>query len=81
MPESKNRKKATYTPPPAKAGPKPSPSWWVPVMVGRMILGLVWVVVTYLLQADYPIPGIGNWNLAIGFGIMLAGFSMTMRWH
>ena len=81
MPESRNRKKVAYTPPPAKAEPKPNPAWWAPVMVGLMVFGLVWVVVTYLFSADYPIPGIDNWNLAIGFVIMLAGFSMTMRWR
>ena len=44
MPESKNRKKATYTPPPSASGPKVSPPWLVPVMLGLMILGLVWIV-------------------------------------
>ena len=81
MPESRNRKKVAYTPPPASAAPKPNPSWWAPVMVGLMVLGLAWVVVTYLVGASYPIPGIGNWNIAIGFVIMLSGFAMTMRWR
>lgn len=81
MPESKNRKKATYTPPPTSSGPKVSPRWLVPVMIGLMVLGLVWIVVTYIMRSDYPIPGIGQWNLAIGFGLLLAGFSLTTRWH
>lgn len=50
-------------------------------MVTLMILGLVWVVATYLAQSAWPVPGIGNWNLAIGFGIMMIGFVMTMRWR
>ena len=59
MPESKSRKKATYTPPPAKStGPKVNAPWFLPVMLGLMILGLVWIVVTYLTQSQYPIPGI-----------------------
>jgi hypothetical protein len=82
VPESRSRKKAArYTPPPAADKPTPSPSWWAPTMVALMVAGLVWVVVTYLLQAGYPIPGIGNWNLAIGFSLMMAGFIMTMRWR
>ncbi len=36
-------------------------------MIGLMVLGLLWIVATYLLSAAYPIPGIGQWNLAIGF--------------
>jgi len=46
-----------------------------------MVVGLVWVVLTYLFRGDLPIPGIGNWNLAIGFGLIMAGFLMTMRWR
>jgi hypothetical protein len=81
MPESRVRRKSIFTPPPAKsAGPKPNPSWWVPVMVGLLILGLLYIVVFYLTQTSYPVPGIGNWNLVVGFGILLAGFGMTTRW-
>lgn len=81
MPESKNRKKATYTPPPTASGPKVSPRWLVPVMLGLMILGLVWIVVTYIMRSEYPVPGIGQWNLAIGFALILAGFTLTTRWR
>lgn len=82
MPESKARKTAAYTPPAAKAGPpKPNPRWWAPVMVGLMILGLLWIVTFYIAQQAYPVPGIGYWNLAIGFGILLVGFGMTTRWR
>jgi len=81
VPESKNRKKEGYTPPPAASGPKVSPPWLVPVMLGLMILGLVWIVVTYIMRSEYPVPGIGQWNLAIGFALILAGFSLTTRWR
>ncbi|WP_258725119.1 cell division protein CrgA [Cellulomonas sp. NS3] len=81
MPESKNRKKAAYTPPPAASGPQVSPRWLVPVMLGLMILGLVWIVVTYIMRSEYPVPGIGQWNLAIGFALILAGFALTTRWR
>lgn len=81
MPESRSRKKVTYTPPPASHEPKPNPSWWVPTMLTLMIAGLTWVVVTYIMRGDYPIPGIGNWNLTIGFALMISGFAMTMRWR
>lgn len=89
MPESRKRKNAKGRPveaedtelnPSWSAGMKLSPSWWAPVMVTLMVIGLVVIVVTYVTNAQYPIPGIGNWNLAVGAGIALVGFIMTMRW-
>lgn len=81
MPESKPRKKPAYTPPPPPAGPKKSASWWAPTMVALMVVGLIWVVVTYLSDSRFPVPGIGSWNLAAGFAVMMVGFLMTMRWR
>jgi hypothetical protein len=50
-------------------------------MIGLMVLGLLWIVATYLLNAEYPVPGIGQWNLLIGFALIIAGFALTTRWH
>ena len=60
---------------------RPTPRWYVAVMVGLMVLGLVWIVVFYLSQTQYPVPGWGNWNLVAGFGLVLVGFAMTTRWR
>jgi hypothetical protein len=83
MPESasRSRKKKAYTPPPASSAPRLSRPWYAPVCVGLLLLGLVWVVVTYISEWAFPIPDIRAWNLAIGFGIMMAGFVMLMRWR
>jgi cytoskeletal protein RodZ len=83
VPESRSRKKKkrVYVAPPVSKAPRPSPSWWAPVMVSVMLLGLVWVVVFYLSRAAWPIPQLGNWNLAIGFGLILGGFGMTSAWR
>ena len=82
MPESRVRKQAAYTPPATRSNErKPSPRWWAPVMLGLMVLGLAWIVVFYISQTSYPIPGIGNANLVIGFGLLLVGFGMTTRWR
>lgn len=82
MPESRVRRKSAFTAPPAKSGgPKPNPRWWAPVMVALLLIGLAYIVVFYLSQTQYPVPNIGNWNLAIGFGILLVGFGMTTRWR
>ena len=51
-------------------------------MLGLMVLGLVWLVVYYLWGSSIPfIAGLGNWNFAIGFALMIAGLLMTMRWR
>lgn len=58
-----------------------TPTWWAPVMVALMVLGLAWIVTAYVTRLDYPIPGIGAWNIAAGFGVALVGFAMTTRWR
>jgi len=81
VPESRSRKKPAYIPPPAKSAPRTNPGWLVPVMLTLMVLGLVWIVVTYITQSRYPVPEIGQWNLAIGFVLIITGFGLTTRWH
>jgi hypothetical protein len=82
MPESKSRNKGSFTAPAPKLGAmKPNPRWFAPVMVGLLVIGLAWVVVYYLTQNKYPIPDIDNWNLLVGFGILLVGFGMLTRWR
>lgn len=84
MPESKGRSKPTYTPPRTASSKAqgPNPRWFVPLMVGLMVLGLIWVVTYYISGVNqYPIPALGRWNLGIGFGLMLSGFLMTTRWR
>lgn len=83
MPESKGRSKPSFTPPPTARGKQgPSPRWWAPVMLGLMVVGLVWVVTYYISGVrQLPVPQLERWNLAVGFGIMMAGFLMTTRWR
>lgn len=64
-----------------KADAAPNPVWFLPVMVGLMLLGLIWILVFYLSDQRFPIPDIGGWNLVIGFGIAFLGFIMSMRWR
>jgi hypothetical protein len=85
VPESRSRKKATFTPPPQKAVAKPNPRWWVPVMLGLMLLGLAWIVIFYIGRsvsgASLPIPALDTWNLAVGAVLIITGFAMTTRWR
>jgi len=58
-------------------------------MVTLMVIGLLWVVATYLFQAKYPLPyfrshhehdWLANGNLYVGFLIMMLGFLGLLRW-
>ncbi|MGY1843354.1 cell division protein CrgA [Modestobacter sp. SYSU DS0875] len=90
MPKSKVRKKSVYTPPegvlPSSAAraraAQPSPRWYAPVMIALMLLGLLWIVVYYVAGQDLGfMVSLGAWNFAIGFGAMVAGLVMSMRWR
>jgi hypothetical protein len=81
VPKSRGRDKADFTPPPSKAPLRVgSPRWLAPLMVATFVLGLLWIVVYYVTQTDYPIGSIHNWNMAIGFGLIMVGFLLSTRW-
>ncbi|MFD0704609.1 cell division protein CrgA [Alloscardovia venturai] len=61
-------------------GTKSNPVWFVALFSFFLVLGLVWVIAYYIKQ-NSPIPGIGFWNLVIGFAIMMVGFIMMMWWR
>ena len=92
MPKSKVRKKpatasrATASSASVPRGLTPSPPWYPMVMAGVLLVGLAWMVVYYLTQSgtDPEIPGmvsLGAWNFAVGFGVMLLGLVMAVRWR
>jgi hypothetical protein len=58
-----------------------SPSWLAPVMVANFLIGLIWIVIFYVSSTNYPIPGIGPWNMLVGFGFVGIGFSLATRWQ
>ena len=62
-------------------GPLESPSWLAPVMVTNFLIGLFWIVIFYVSQTTYPIPGIGAWNMIIGFSFVGVGFSLATKWR
>ncbi|MEI2647444.1 MAG: cell division protein CrgA [Dermatophilaceae bacterium] len=59
---------------------KPNPTWWAPVFVTLLVLGLLWIVVFYVTQGRFPVQSFGYWNLVSGFALLISGFAMTMRW-
>ena len=51
-------------------------------MVALMLIGLLWIVVYYVAGDRIPLmTTLGPWNFAIGFGAMVAGLIMSMRWR
>lgn len=90
MPKSKVRKKSVYTPPEGVLQSRgsqaralqPSPRWYAWVMIGLMLLGLLWIVVYYVAGDRIPVMvSLGAWNFAVGFGAMVAGLILSMRWR
>lgn len=65
----------------ADAFPLESPPWLAPVMVANFLIGLLWIVIFYVSQTLYPIPGIGAWNMIIGFSFIAVGFSLATKWR
>jgi len=87
VPKSQVRKKKVYTPPTdvrpsaTAVSRKPSPRW-VPVSaVVLIVLGIAWLVVYYLSDTQYPVASWRYWNLAIGFGAMVASLAVLSRWR
>ena len=87
MPKSKVRKKSdapvrpSTTPAPGRSL-APSPSWYPIVMSAVLLLGLAYLVVYYLASSKIGfMNSLGPWNFAIGFGVMLLGLIMAVRWR
>lgn len=85
MPESKGRvrkkPRKDNRPVDVAAPPQVNPPWFVPVMCGLMIFGVLYVTVFYVTSGDWPIGAIGYWNLVVGLGAIMAGFLMATRWR
>ncbi|MFC8171139.1 cell division protein CrgA [Streptomyces sp. NPDC057242] len=83
MPKSRIRKKADFTPPPAKQTTSiklTNRSWVAPVMLALFAIGLVWIVVFYVTDGTMPIESLRNWNIVVGFGFIAAGFGVSTQW-
>ena len=87
VPKSQVRKKKVYTPPtdvrPAAsaASRKPSPVWLPATAVFLIVFGIAWLVVYYLSSQRWPVESWQYWNLAVGFGCMVASLGILSRWR
>jgi hypothetical protein len=85
VPVSRKRKKAsrpttTSTGGPVKKGP--SPRWLAPLMLVLFGIGVLWLVTFYVTQGEMPVgSGLGNANLLVGFGFIIAGFAVSTQWR
>ncbi|CAM5476898.1 cell division protein CrgA [Streptomyces xanthochromogenes] len=83
MPKSRIRKKADFTPPPAKQATAiklGSRGWVAPVMLAFFLIGLAWIVLFYVTEGDMPLKALGNWNIVVGFGFIAGGFGVSTQW-
>lgn len=85
LPMSDSREKRSKPAKPVIDGEESNPTWYKATMFGFMILGLLWILIFYISSARYPLGSatpidLSNWNILIGFGIAMIGFSMTTRW-
>ena len=90
MPESRKRRKPGRDSRPTSSAAVtkkkgPSPRWLAPLMLVLFGVGVLWLVVFYLTEARMGgLPGasdIGNWNLVVGFGFIIAGFGLSTQWR
>ena len=78
---SQGRKTASYTSATGQQTIKPNPSWFLPVLIGLLVVGLIWLVTFYITQGAFPVEAWGNWNILIGFAFFVAGLIMSTRWR
>ena len=59
--------------------------WAGPAMVISGVIGLIWIVVFYTISdgnTDIPwYSDLGQWNLVIGMGFIVAAFGFAMKWE
>ena len=83
MPKSRIRRRIAFTPPPASSPTRCASAarrWLAPVMVACFVIGLLWVVVYYVTQTEYPIEQHRAVEHGIGFGLIIVGFGLSTRW-
>jgi len=81
VPKSRVRKKAVYTPPPRSTKARMSAPWLAPTMVGLLVVGLAWIAIFYVSGQKLPAEALHQWNLVIGFALIVSGVMLATRWR
>lgn len=63
--------------------------WAGPAMIISAIIGLIWIVTFYVINGqveEYPsfaqwYGDLGNWNIVIGMGFIVAAFGFATKWE
>ena len=59
--------------------------WAAPMILLTGILGLVWLLLFYAFSGSSSslpvISELGNWNMAIGMGFIIAAFGFATKWE
>lgn len=84
MPESRRRKReksTSYQPKQQEA--LPASGKWLPITsISLMCFGLLWLIIFYIAGSSIPlVSDLGNWNIAVGMGFIVAGFILLTRWR
>lgn len=79
MPESKRRKPKNRPQSPkaveaAARAKEPSPTWYVAMMAGLMVVGVLLVLARFIFEMDQVL-------LLVGLGAIAAGFLMTTNYR
>jgi hypothetical protein len=83
VPEPKDRNKdagaSTRPKKPVRIG---GPRWAAPGMLFCWLVGLLWVSVYYTAGQEIPgMRGLGDWNIALGMGLIALGFVFATKWE
>jgi hypothetical protein len=79
-PKKARRAKASTGPKPQRIGNR----WAGPAMVISAVIGLTWIVIWYTIGNQFHVKyfsDLGQWNLVIGMGFILAAFGFAMKWE
>jgi hypothetical protein len=61
---------------------RPSPPWYPIVMAAVFVIALAYLVIYYLAGDKVPVmQDLGGWNFAVGFGVLIIGLIMAVRWR
>jgi hypothetical protein len=51
-------------------------------MLALFGIGVLWLVVFYITEGNMPlVADLGNLNLLVGFGFIIAGFGLSTQWR
>ena len=80
MAVSKKRNTEVYKVPRSATKPKSeNPRWLVPTFSTLLVVGVAWILVYYISRAQFPLD-IGQWNIVIGFSMLMVAMGLLTRW-